>query len=419
MSRSTRSPWLGLTHGALAAAVLLSSVAGAQDPKIPRWRLDPYTQNDPELLAELGYVRYAPFPFGQRGRDIPSTDDIDAHLSSSQILWVETAHFKIGVGLAPYRIPGDPGTLKKIRGELTRLQETLRRVKPKTRVLDPWLRLHLTAMRLEDTYAEFSELLGVADPDFPKGREHVLIGQGRFMGYGPYFGMPGKYTVLVTAKTGPYLDYLETFLGRVSSSGQRWHFKETGSLFYGAAADGEDAKLRHDTALHTHLVFNVAHNLVDGFRHYSYDLPVWIREGIAHWFARRISPRWPNYSQSEGGVADKRSTWRWRVTARRLMSSGKGAPLSEAYQWRDFSDIAFQDHVLIWSRWDYLMTLGNDKFAEFMFALKGRVDAKTWSSDDNDLPGATRDALRQVYGVSPLSFDERWREWVQENYPAQ
>ena len=49
--------------------------------------------------------------------------------------------------------------------------------------------------------------------------------------------------------------------------------------------------------------------------------------------------------------------------------------------------------------------------------VKGRVD-ENWSADQSDLVGATRDALREAYGLSPLNFDDRWAEWVKANYPV-
>jgi hypothetical protein len=189
-----------------------------------------------------------------------------------------------------------------------------------------------------------------------------------------------------------------------------------GALFYGTSADLEDGRLRHDTALHCDLVFNVAHGLIDGFRHYSYDAPVWITEGLAHWFQRRVDPKWNSFSQNESSLADKTPLWRWEAETRQLIATGKGTPFSDLYTWRDFSQINFQDHILIWSRWDFLMSFGKEKFAEFMFQVKGRVDPTTWLTDQDDLVGATRTALRNAYGLTPLDFDDKWKEWVAASY---
>ena len=287
---------------------------------------------------------------------------------------------------------------------------------PRTRTLDPWLRLHLIAKRVEEFWAEFSARLGVTDADFPTAPDRVIAGVGRFMGYGPYFGMPSKHLLFVTTPTGPHKAYMRNFLGKVYDAPQRWHFKDQGALLYAVSTDGEDGRLRRDVALHANLVFNVTHGMLDSFRHYSYDLPVWINEGLAHWFERRIDPRWNSFSFGEGGHRPTQATWRWEKVALRLISNGKGTPFAELYAFRDFADLDFDDHVLTWSRWDFLMSQGDEKLAEFLFVVKGRVDPETWFADQSDLVGASREALWEAYGLTPLSFDERWKEWVAENY---
>ena len=94
---------------------------------------------------------------------------IDDFLQYVQILWIETPHFRIGINLPAYTVPMDPVIRAKIRDELTRLAEKLPRVNPKARRLDPWLRAHLVAHRLEKLYAETQSLFGVKDEDFPAG----------------------------------------------------------------------------------------------------------------------------------------------------------------------------------------------------------------------------------------------------------
>lgn len=408
--------WLPLAS--LAMAALVQASASAQDKEVPKWRLDPYTKNDPEVMAKLGYVSYGPFTFGQRGRKTVTTEQVDQDLSYAQLLWVETEHFKIGTSLASWATASDSLTRNKIRAELQRLKAIIPKVNPKARKLTPWLRLHLTAMRMEDLYREFLKWVDVEDSEFPRGKSDVIAGRGRFLGYGPYLGMQGKFLILLTDRGDTYGDYVQRYIGKSGEFGQRWHFQGVGCLFYGTASDLEGGRLQHDTAMHCDLAFNVAHSLVDGFRHYSYDAPVWITEGLAHWFQRRVNPRWNSFSQNESTVANKRPLWKWEPYTRKLIAGGKFSPFSEVYTWRDFGQIDFDDHVLIWSRWDFLMSMGPEKFSEFMFQVKGRVNPRTWAVDQTDLVGATRTALRKTYGLTPLSFDDRWKEWVMENYSA-
>lgn len=412
---------------ALALAALLPTTLPAQGgkaadgkaDKTPKWRIDPYTKNDPAKMAKAGYVSFGPFPFGNIAAKVVTSADVDAALPYVQILWAETKHFRIGLNLPAWTVPMDAETRNKIRGELEELQKVLPGVNPKARSLDPWLRLHLNAARLERLYAETQALFGVKDEDFPQDPANVVRTEGaRYMGYGPYMGMKDKFLVLVFEKQPPYQQYMKTFVGRDTQHPQRWHFKETSSIMISFATEDDQFPRKHDTALHCSLAFNVAQNLLDGFRYYSYDLPVWIREGFGHWHERRISPDWPNYDQNEGSIADMKTLSKWEVYCRQLIANGKVTPFPTVIAWRDFGDLKFDDHVTTWSRVDFLIAQGQAKFEKFLFGIKGRVDAN-WVPDQNDLVGATRDALRDAYGFSVLEFDARWAEWVKANYPAQ
>jgi hypothetical protein len=239
------------------------------------------------------------------------------------------------------------------------------------------------------------------------------------MGFGPYLGMKDKYLVLVFERGSSYQTYAKKFIGRDTRMPQRWHFPESSSILISFATESEQFPLKHDTALHCALAFNVSHNLLDGFRYYAYDLPVWIREGWGHWNCRRVDPKWPNFDQNEGSLADMRLIEKWGVYTRQLLASpDKIAPFPEAATWRDFGNIKFNDHVAVWSRIDWLLSQGPEKWQKFLFAVKGRVDAN-YKADQTDLVGAVRQALQDAYGVSMLDFDRRWAEWAKATYPAQ
>ena len=409
----------------LALAMAGTALAQAATPtpkeeKLPKWRIDPYTRNEPEALAKAGYVSFGPFPFGHVGVNPVESKHIDEFSQYVQILWIETKHFRLGINLPKWTVPFDPETRAKIRKELERLAEKIPRIDPKAKVLDPWLRAHLFAQRVEDIYDEFQKLAGTKDEDWPQDPDKVVITPGaRYMGQGPFLGMKDKYLLLLWDKEGSHRGFMKAYLGRDSRFGQRWHFKETSSLLYTVSIESEEGRLKHDTALHGNVAFNVSQNLLDGFRFYSYDLPVWVREGLGHWFERRVDPKWNTFDQNEGSPADMKNTWKWEPYTRNLVvTGGKFAPFAEAFTWRDFGKITFNDHVAIWSRIDWLLQQEPERWQNFLFEIKGRV-TKEWKPDQEDLVGATREALQKAYGFSVLQFDQKWGEWVKTTYPAQ
>ena len=235
----------------LGQFVLVFAAGGAlaaQDKKLPKWKIDPHTGNDPKLMAKAGYVSYGPFKFGERGPNDTTSEEIEKHLDYERFLWAETAHFRIGLALPEWVVPMDPEIRLKIRTELAELATKLPKINEKTRTLTPWLRLHLTAHRAEKCYREFQELLGVTDADFPENKDAVVTGRGRFMGFGKYLGMQEKYLLLVPERGNTCRDYLKNFIGRETLFGQRWHFIRSGALLYAVGTDMEEGRLKNDTS---------------------------------------------------------------------------------------------------------------------------------------------------------------------------
>lgn len=409
------------TSFAVTVAVTLLTLAASLtgQRRQDKWRIDPYTKNDPQLMAAAGYLNYGPFDFGSIASEKTSSKDIADALEYVNIIWIETQHFRIGVELPQWPVGSDMSTKKKLRAELTELKKVLPKVNPKTRRLDPWLRAHLTAQRMEQLYAETMTLFGVTDESFPQDPKKVLIGpKDTYMGYGPFLGMRDKYLLLVTEKESTHRQYLKKFIGRDSKFPQRWHFTDASSLVFACPTESDDFPLKHDTALHCALAFNVSQNLLDGFRYYAYDLPVWIREGFGHWNSRRVDGRWASFDQNEGSIADMKKLAKWRPYAKNTLGKPKKyAPFPTVAGWRDFGAISFNDHVMVFSRMDYLMSLGPEKWQTFLMTIKGRVDDQ-WRPDQRDLVGATREGIKKAYGLSFLNFDDRWKAWVKDTYPS-
>jgi hypothetical protein len=402
----------------LAASACCSDLA-AQKKKKDKWKTDPYTKNDPKKMAAAGYLNYGPFRFGDiAGAPVQSTD-IDKALPYVNIIWVETEHFRIGTQLPPWSVPTEMVTRKKIRAELTELKKKLPTIKPKTRKLDSWLRTHLIAFRLERLYSETLDLFGVTDDQFPTDPSKVIAGPGKvYMGFGPYMGMKDKFLLLLFDKGATHYKYMEKFLGLPRDKPQRWHFTNSSSILFAASQQSDDFPLKHDTALHCSLAFNISQNLFDGFRYYGYETPIWIREGFGHWNCRRVSGDWPNFDSSEGSSADVRMVKKWKPYAKALINKPKKyAPFAEAAKWRDFGKMKFNDHVMAFSRIDFLLSFGKTKWKEFLFSVKGRV-TKDWHPDQSDLIGATREGLKKAYKLTFLNFDERWAKWVKSTYPS-
>ncbi len=239
----------------------------------------PWCHNDPELLKKAGLVNHGPFEYGKW--DVAKVHEI---IPEVDIRWIETEHFRIGFGLGTQKVKLEEK--KKILAELLRLKEFFPDIKPEIQILDPWMRTHIYAQRCEDIYKRFIDIAHLGDRKF-KGSEG---GQGAgYMGEGPFLGMKQKYEVLVLPNEAAHLAFLMAEAGLPIRKSQRWHFIERCCI--SIICHAQQGRLRTDQALHGHIAFNLAHNLLDGMNHYSYDTPVWYHEGLAHFMEREGKAR--------------------------------------------------------------------------------------------------------------------------------
>ena len=367
--------------------------------------LCPYCEGDPELMGAAGVVSHGGFEFANG-----TTASVDEYFPDSDFKWIETAHFELGFGGGAYRIPVEER--KRVRAELERLALVLPEVDPKTRVLDPWLRAHLFGMRLEDTYQEFLELIEVEESAFPSGKSPWNL-RGKYLGEGPYLGQKGKYEVIVMPSEAAHKEFLLHNFGLPVTRTQRYNVRERDSLI--VVTNVRLTGLREDRNLHAHLVFNVSIQFANGFKHYSYDIPPWVREGLGHWMERRVTPDFNTFDASEGAVAEISRKADWEGATRKMVASGDAPSFAHLVNLDGFADFTLEDHYATWSLYDYFTREHPGFVARLLDGLKGVVDEKGYS-DGSNLDNVHREIFRAELGMSYADLDRAWRAWVIENY---
>jgi glutaredoxin len=366
----------------------------------------PYCKNDPEIMQKAGIVSHGGFDFGKN-----NTTKIDEFLSTQDIKWIETAHFKIGFALGTQKVTLDEK--KKILAELTRLHEVLPVVKPDTGILDPWLRTHLYAQRCEDIWNRFVEIMQAKDLVWADGKGGLWTGS--YKGEGPYLGMRQKYEVLVLTNESAQLAFLVEHAGLPIKKSQRWHYVDRGAM--SLMVHAQQGRLRVDMALHGHLAFNLAQNLYDGFNHYSYDTPVWYHEGLAHFMEREIEPEYNSFDSGEGAIAEMTSKKDWRPEVLKLIDNNGAARMAELVSLKNYSDLKLSHHFTTWAMIDYLVTVNPQGLAKFLGQMKRSYDEKGIPTGAN-LAEFHRKAFKESLGMSYAEFDDAWREWAKTAYKA-
>ena len=373
--------------------------------------LDPYTKNDPKAMLRAGYVGFGPFEVGD-GHD---TKAVAALLGDTAIAWAETSHFKIGCSLAPLPLPPGKDGQALVR-DLEQLKKLVPGVEPRPKVLSTWLRLHVYALRLEQLYADVQRRLGVGDESFPGPKD--AIDYKSYRGEGPYLGQRGKYVVLLLDRASSFGRYARAFLDTRQRFTVRHLFRLADSMLLSTCEEFAEGRFRDDAALHCHVVFNVVHNLLDGYRHYNHDLPVWFKEGLAQWHVRRIDPRFTSWSTASEWGADWRPVADWAPVVRGLVETGSVPPARTTMRWLDYGPAKFADRVVFWSRVDWLMTMGDAKLRVFLDTLKEPFDRTARLPDPAEVAARQDLALHKAWGLDLDSFDHYWAAWVKKSTSA-
>ena len=371
---------------------------------------DPYTKGgDPELMKAAGYVSMGGFEFGPAP---DTTVETNKALGYLDIRWIETKHFEIGVALPQAKVTGDERD--KIRAELTEMQAYFEDINPKTRILDPWLRAHLYAKRVEETYADVQEFLGVTDEDFADNDViYNTSARKKYMGIGPHLGQLGKYEILFLPSEGAAVTYLKNKLGLTTKLSQRWNIveRETEMLVVHIG----QGRMKVDESLHGHTVFNIVHLLLNGYKHYSYELPVWATEGVAHWFERKLNPKWNTFDSAEGAAAEMTKKADWTGPVKKMISSKKAPSFPALIGLRTFAEFELEHHYATWSIVDFLMTAHPEFLPHYMASLSGMKDANGYD-DNSEMANVQRQLFKEKLGMSYSQFETAWKEWVAENY---
>jgi hypothetical protein len=358
----------------------------------------PWCKNDPQKMAKAGLVSHGPIAVGPHG-----SEAIQKELPAGQWLFAETAHLRWASALGPMTVELDDK--KRVLAELDRLRVLLPDIPKEPKKLDPWLRLHLLAMKGEEFYARFQKLLAVTDADFPDSRQM----DKPFMGNGKYLGEKEKFDVVVHSTRATHYLFTKEFSGAQVTETLRWHFRDLHKLLLSVPA--EDWDLKKDKWLWPHVVHNLTHALFCAYKHFSYDPPIWIDEGLALAMEKEAEPESTTHEGEEGSLRETKGPKDFGAAAKRLVLAGKPRTLAELTEVKEFGELSQDDQVAVWSRLRFLIEAHPDECAKFLGGIKGQLDEKLLPTG-NDLPGLQRKLLQEIAGWTVFSLDDAWKAWV-------
>jgi hypothetical protein len=362
---------------------------------------DPYTRGDAEMLAGLGYQRTGRMTW--MNHDTPR---IEEDLGNLPLRWIETEHFKIGCALPEVDVPRGREVREALGDELAALRERLPTVPRKARTLDPWLRTHLYAMRLERLYDRVQQVLGVTDEDFVRTRAGAPRAEP-WRGRGAYLGLEGKFHVLLCEKQSTLGRYLRNYVGVDAETPYRWYEPNCDASLFVTCSEFAEGAFSEPHKMHAHVVFNVTHVLLAAFGGYLSDKPVWIVEGLAHGLRREITDEINDFSALDGDrlIAYREREWVEKVKQR--LRHDLVRPWSEIAHATDAESFTLVDHVAVWSRTTWLLeTRGEDAIGRYLASLSGRRIAESERATAFDR------AFRTAFGADPDELDAEWKDWA-------
>lgn len=398
----------------LAALLTLGGWLAAQGEIKPFPKIDPYTKNAPEAITKAGYASFGPFRFG----DNHTTTQIEETLGGIPLIWVETEHFKLGSGLPEYTIRDDAREKERLKTELERLAKRLPDLKPgKLKKIDPWLRMHLYAQRLEELYATFLTEFGLQESQFPSAPpDPKKKPTASYMGEGRYLGMAAKYTVLLFDKKSAHARYSSVHLGQELKGPTRWHFATIDSWLFLTANEFLEGLYANDSALACDLISGVSQNLAMGYRGYRASMPFALSEGIAHWFSRQFDPRYHIFSGFDQTNVRLKEEWKWAPLVRARVEHKIFPTLDAMLEWSDAEALEWADHLMLWSRMDYLLAREDGAAGRLLHALK-EPPAVRGNATPAELAARARVAFQKTTGSELAELDAKWSEWVLKTYP--
>ncbi|MEZ6037453.1 MAG: hypothetical protein R3F29_08235 [Planctomycetota bacterium] len=367
-------------------------------------RRDPYLGGGALALDAAGYVGRGPFEFGTNH----ASSDIAELLPDEPLLWLETAHSRVGCALPAVAVAGSRQWQEHLRAELTVLAGKLPGVDPKTRTLDPFLRAHLCAQRLEVLYADVLQLLGRDEAEFPSPPGHDPRRPEQFLGLGRHLGMPQKFTVLLLQKGANLQRYTAAHHGWASADPTTFLDSRVGSLRFVAAGDTAHGIGKDEEVLATLLTYHVAHALYSGYRSFGHLLPAWLPRGLALRHARQVSTTVPVMPTRDEAEREHYRQWSKQLAVMR--KDWSFAPLAELFDVVDEQRLDQQRSLQSWALVEWLAAERPAQLRAFVHAMKAPFHDRLRFPTNDELLARQREALLAAFEVDADGLELLWRQ---------
>lgn len=257
---------------------------------------------------------------------------------------------------------------------------------------DEWEAAHLYAARLEELYSEYKTMFGIEDVSNLRNKHHVYV-----------FDRLREAKKAMPVYTG--------LIGNTTAKRAGGATKQSVVVTHRdkSTYPSDDDFFRHLTHSMIHQ-FTAVYYDVRWFEPGEYGLtPPWLNDkygwldaGLAHWFERRQAGSTDTYCIREQDTTDRWKGPDWHKNVLKAVRSES---------WPSFAEVSTlptqaltaKQHQFAWSWIDYLM-LTQDR--------KNMGRAIRMAKEEY----RAADILKEAFGISIISFERKWAEWVLVDY---
>ena len=372
------------------------SAQGPSGKDICKW-----CENDPEILSKLGIVAHEPIAIGPGAWE--GSDSFRANLVASNWVFIETPNFRWASSLSGDSLKREDQ--ERLEPYFQRLRDAGMKLPKKIKKMDAALQIHVYAIRGEELYTRFLEIIQHKPEDFPEARGV----EGPYMGNGRYLGEADKFEVYLHKSAVTHRAFTKEHMGATVTGSLRWHFRDPHKLV--ASCPAEDSDLRKDKWLWPHVAHNLGHMFLAAYKHFSYQPPIWLDEGFALALEREAEPTSITTEGEEGTLNEDVRNDDWIGEQKKLLKAEEPR-MAELFNRRTLGSLSEMEAVSCWSRVRFLMEEHPDKFAQLLGILKGQLDSEGYPTGD-DLDGLQRRTFRELWSWSFADFDAAWKAWLE------
>ena len=226
-----------------------------------------------------------------------------------------------------------------------------------------------------------------------------------------------------------YADYLATMTAKPSDFTQRFRVlvwqqdadQQRGSLVFCRASAGAGVRLlgvdpsysmcankryhADDESIHRNLVHSVTHLMLSAQKPIAWmgnKKKGWADAGLAHYFEDKYFNMCDNYCYQEQNTNVDFKGGKWRPAVRKMVMEDDLPGVGTVFS-RNVDNLLLNEHAVAFSYVDFLLAKDAAKFNQLM--IEFRKDRET------------REALSEIFGLTPISFEIEWKQWVKDTYP--